>query len=230
MATRVTKSDWTFIALILIAAISKVIWTVAGLDHPIIEQYLCTWPGIGIATILGYISFKLAEYARFPGFWDEKVRNRQRFLVPLVAGIFFGLIQIIFGILGRLPDIHVDFPLSIPVYLSGAIVLEIMWHFFPIVLLVWLASRVILKQRWHEGIYWMIAVPLSLLEPIAQMVAICRAGVEMGAVTEPTLFLFILLSNLLLFYFLRRFGFLAMLTFRFSFYVVWHVMYGGFWA
>ena len=132
-----------FAGLILAVILSKVVYTLAQLNDPIVEQGVNSWLGILLVAGLGFLALKLAPRAGFPDLWDERVSNRQRFMLPIVVGIAFGIGQVILVSLTLGLEIPmVAFPLAVPVYLSGGILMEMVFHLIPVVLLVWFfASR-----------------------------------------------------------------------------------------
>ena len=84
-----------FAGLILAVILSKVVYTLAQLNDPIVEQGVNSWLGILLVAGLGFLALKLAPRAGFPDLWDERVSNRQRFMLPIVVGIAFGIGQVI---------------------------------------------------------------------------------------------------------------------------------------
>ncbi|WFN35217.1 hypothetical protein L1S32_03605 [Methanogenium sp. S4BF] len=52
-------------------------------------------------------------------------------MYPVILGLVFALVEIRVVLAMNLPAIHVAFPYSIPVYLSGGIFLEILYHLIP---------------------------------------------------------------------------------------------------
>lgn len=90
---------------------------------------------------------KLARQTGFPEIWDDRISNKERFLYPALLGFALVIIEILVSLAMHLPDIHVAFPLSIPVYLTDGIFLEILDHLIPVVFLVWLIFNVIQKGK-----------------------------------------------------------------------------------
>lgn len=215
-----------FTGLILTVVLSKVVYTLAQLDDPIIEQGVNSWLGILLVAGLGFLALKLAPQAGFPDLWDERVSNRQRFILPMVAGIAFGIGQVILVSLTLELEIPmVVFPLAVLVYLSGGILMEMVFHLIPVVLLVWFFANVLLKQRWQEQVFWIVAILLSLLEPVAQTAGMIQMGIISSPVLAVILFSFIFAANLVPLYFFRRYGFLAPVTWRLSNYLIWHIIW-----
>ncbi|MCM1987461.1 MAG: hypothetical protein GQ576_02445 [Methanococcoides sp.] len=136
---------------------------------PIVQQWTGTWSAIIVVAVLGSICIKFATKAGFPEIWDKDIPNRQRFAIPIALGIGFSIIEILVGLVLRLPNIHVVFPFSIPVNLSGGIFLEILYHLIPVVTLTWLISTVILKGARKTQVFVAVAILASLWEPTMQI-------------------------------------------------------------
>ncbi|MBT8507341.1 hypothetical protein AZH53_02705 [Methanomicrobiaceae archaeon CYW5] len=52
----------------------------------------------------------------FPDIWDERISKRERVLYPVLLGLAFAFFEIMVGLAMGLPNIHVPFPFTIPVY------------------------------------------------------------------------------------------------------------------
>jgi hypothetical protein len=187
-----------------------------------------SWVTILSIAAMGSVGLILARRTGFPEIWDKKVSHRQRFLIPAFIGLLYGVITVI----KDLPDpspVHLKLPLSIPFYTYGALLLEIMLRLFAIPLLVWLLSNVILRGRWQKQIFWLAVVVASLYEPLphireqlAGAAAVAAPAILLKWVTEP-----LFLANVVSGWLFRKYGFLAPLMLRLSFYLVWHIVYGG---
>jgi hypothetical protein len=223
---KMSASDKTFFGLVLVMIIGKVIWTYFQLDHPIVQQSINSWVAVILAAVLGFVTLKLAQRTGFPDMWDKKISNKQRFLIPVLFGLGFAVIQIILVASVLSLDIPmVKFPLSIPVYLFGGIILEIFYRLIPMVLLVWLISNLILGKRWQEQVFWVVAILLCLLEPIMQTIGVYQMGIIASTLLAAVLFIFVFAGNLIPTYFFRKYGFLAAIVWRLTDYLVWHIIW-----
>jgi len=121
--------------------------------------------------------------------------------------------------------IHVPFPYSIPVYLTGGILLEMLYHFIPIVFLTWIISNLLLKKKWQNQVFWILAILLSLWEPIMQISGMLNMGMITSLLFSIMLFIFIFMANIIPLALFRKYGFLAPVIFRLSDYLLWHIIF-----
>jgi hypothetical protein len=220
-----TKSDKIFLALVLLMFLGKAVWTYFGVDHPIVQNWTGAWWAFILAAFFGFIAIKLAEKTGFPDIWDEKISSKERFLYPVFLGFAFALIEIMVGLAMNLPNIHVTFPFSIPVYLSGGIFLEILYHLIPTVFLIWFISYVFLKGERQDEVFVLVAVLASLWEPVMQITGMYQMGMLPGIVFGAGLFIFIFAGNLIPITLFRKYGFLAPVIWRLTDYSLWHVIW-----
>jgi hypothetical protein len=187
-----------------------------------------SWITILAIAVMGFIGLILARRTGFPDLWDTKVSNRQRFLIPVVIGLVYGVVTIIIDLRNPSP-VHLKLPLSIPFYTYGATLLEIMLRLFTIPVLVWLFSNLILRGKWQTKVFWLAAIIAALYEPLPhireQLIGVSGLGILAVLIKwaiEP-----LFLANVLTGWLFRKYGFLAALVMRLSFYLVWHIIYGG---
>jgi hypothetical protein len=218
-----------YLALIAFMVAVKVIFVLAPTVFPGADQESAFyWTTILVIALMGLIGLILSRRTGFPEIWDAKVSNRQRFLIPTLVGFVYGLVTVIKDLPAPSP-VHLKLPLSIPFYSYGAVLLEIMLRLFAISLLVWLISNVILRGRWQTQVFWMAAIIAALYEPLPYIkvelgtaLAIAVPSILVKWATEP-----LFLANVLSGWLFRKYGFLAPLVMRLSFYLVWHIVYGG---
>jgi len=132
-----TPSGKTFLGLVLLTGFGEAVWAYFGVDHPIVQNRTGAWSAIILAAFFGFIAIKLARQTGFPDILDDRISNKERVLYPALLGFAFAIIEIRVSLAIHLPNIHVAFPLTIPVYLTGGIFLEILYHLGPVVFLVW---------------------------------------------------------------------------------------------
>jgi hypothetical protein len=122
-------------------------------------------------------------------------------------------------------DVHVKLPLSILFYAYGATFLEILLRLFAIPFLVWLTSNLILRRKWQTQVFWFATIIAAFYEPLPYMTdALNHTGLlsALMIIVGP-----LFAANIIAAYIFRKYGFLAPLLMRLSFYLVWHIAYGG---
>lgn len=185
---------------------------------------------------LGFLGLWLSRKLGFPEIWDSSVSNRQRFLIPALAGLGSGIFLIAadaifarFRSVGPLP--HPPFPTSIVASASAGIGEEVIFRLFFISFWMWLVSSVLLRGRWQTRVFWGVAVLSAVAFAMAHLPAVMLVyGWERLGNVPPVLLSEIILLNglvsLLAAYLFRRYGFLAAVSVHFWTDVVWHVIWG----
>ena len=217
-----------FAYLGIVAFLVTVVFPVEFLDRS--QAGFFEAQGVIAIGIMGLIGAWISMYTGFPGAWDAKVTNRQRLLIPVVAGALFGALflatDLITG-LARLqqerfniPATDLPFPASLFIYSAGAIFLEVVFRLLPIPLLLGLFSIFVRHERAREIFFWILAILTSLIEPASQSV-----GTQ---VLPPLAMGFVILQqfgfNLLQAGFFRKYGYLASIIARIAFYVPYHYL------
>lgn len=238
-------SSSAFVWLLLVGYLVLVKLVILPLFPPIAIDAVATifsWPVILIFSLLGLIGVWLADRTGFMPALDPRVSNRQRYVIPLLAGAGIGAAASLLDLVTKgtqfiaenmgVESFNTDYPLSLFVYTSGTVIVESLFRLFPLPVLLWLISYVVLKKRWQEGTFWVLAVVLSLLEPLFQLIG--QMTPDVMANFWPffvALFLPMLLTNypmgIAQAYVFRRYGFLASFTLRMGYYIVWHIVYGS---
>ena len=228
-----SASSKIYIGLILFLTIAKLFFLLAPVNFPLSDQSSAfSWLTILMIAVLGFIGLLLSRKTGFPDIWDAKVSNRQRFLVPAIIGSVYGVVTVLEEVVGtrRSPlqlssDVHVKLPLSILFYAYGATFLEILLRLFAIPFLVWLISNLILRRKWQTQVFWFAAIIAAFYEPLPYMTdALNHTGLlsALMIIVGP-----LFAANIIAAYIFRKYGFLAPLVMRLSFYLVWHIAYGG---
>jgi len=189
------------------------------------------WPFLALWIVLGLAGVLIAGPTGFP----DPLRAGSRWKVvlwPLVFGVLLGALAILTdhvtgwtGIVAaemNIDTIHIDFPASLFTYPGGAIIVNILYRIFPIPLLLWLISTVLLHGRAQGKVFWVLAVLLSLVEPMGDL-GLAKHGVGMMVAVFSQDYAL----NLLEAHFFRKLGFLAPILLRVFFYLIWHVLWGA---
>ncbi len=195
--------------------------------------------GVGVLIIygaLGLVGLFLWRKLGLPEVWDARVTNRQRFLIPAIAGAVVGLFiiagDLVFrSINGLGPFPHPPFPTSIVASLAAGIGEEAVFRLFFISLWTWLVSSVILRGRAQPVVYWIVSVFSAIAFAMSHLpsVMFLKGWTDISQV-PPMLMLELVLLNgaisLVGAYYFRKYGFLATAGVHFCADIVWHVIWG----
>ena len=121
-------------------------------------------------------------------------------------------------------DINVAPPAGVLYYLAIAQVVEVLFHLLPLAAFLWIGSRLIPATATPKVTFWTVAIALALLEPGFQLLADPQVDIPVWRHSYLVLHLFAF--NLLQLALLRHYGFVAAITFRLSYYLVWHILWG----
>jgi len=186
---------------------------------------------------LGFAGLVLSRRLGFADLWAPEVSDRQRFLVPALAGLGLGIFFIVLdtvlsGLHGLGPLPHPPFPTSLVASAVAGIGEEILFRLFFVSFWVWVISHLASRDRWGEGIFRGVALASALAFAAAHVPSVMLLF-GFGSVGEvpPLLILELVLLNgaLSLFaaYYLRKYGFLAAVGVHFWTDVIWHVVGGA---
>lgn len=221
-----SHSTKTYLALVLFLIAVKILFLAFPTTFPSADQEgAFSWFTIVTVSILGFIGLMLSRRAGFPDLWDAAISHRQRFLIPALVGLIYGVVTVLYDLRSPAP-VHLELPSSVPFYAYGATLLEILLRLFAVTFLVWLISNVILKGKWQTPVFWLAAVIAALYEPLPHLTSALNTGgilAALGVLVAAPLFA----GNIVAAYLFRKYGFLAALTMRLSFYLLWHIIYGG---
>ncbi len=219
-------STKTYLALVSFLVAVKFFFLAFPTSFPLSEQQgAFSWLTITTVSALGFVGLLLTRRAGFPDFWDRSVSHRQRFLIPAVVGLVYGVVTVLYDLRDPAP-VHLTLPWSIPFYAYGATLLEILLRLFAVTFLVWLISNLVFRGKWQWQVFWVAAVIAALYEPLPHLTnAFYTRGMLAALVVLVTAPLFA--GNIVAAYLYKKYGFLAALTMRLSFYLFWHIIYGG---
>lgn len=167
----------------------------------------------------------LQKKAGLPYFWEGAVTHRSRFLYPAIAGIVFGLLDVIVWKIilhpqpyTELPPFLQPFPYSIFLYFSGAFEIEVFYRLIPLTLIL-LFGKWWKQGKYFHGFVWAGTVLTSLREPLEQLP---DGGFWLITYSLLTGFL----MNWLQAVWFKKAGFLASLSVRLGHYLIWHIGLG----
>lgn len=227
------SQDWlSYLIMIAILFGAKAIEVLVGVEYNIAGQQVPI-AGLLLYAVLGAAGVSLAHRSGFPTMWQQEISNKTRFALPVAMGVLIAL-----GMVGtdfwlraqgypQLPQTQL--PEGLLVVIIAGISEEIALRLFLIPLVVWLVSNLLLGGRWQKQVFWAAAVLAAILYAMLTMgalissvsTAVISAAPPFYLLGLPTIFLYSLFAA----FYLRRAGFLAVLSLRFGFYFVWHVLW-----
>ncbi|MGD2045320.1 MAG: hypothetical protein PVJ80_10320 [Gemmatimonadota bacterium] len=188
------------------------------------RPYFGTLSPVAVTAAAGGLGALALVYLRTQG-WSFARAVSARGLskaVALAAALAIPVIAIdLFGAFPR--DLNVPAPQSLLFYPAIALVAECVFHAVPVALL-WLLFQPLSRRMERPGVLWGGVVLAAFIEPVLQ--AVWAAPDSPGWATA-YVSVHVLIINLMLLYFFRRFGFLAAYGVRTLYYLVWHVAWGA---
>lgn len=243
--TRSTRTFFILLAiLVLVVGVNALLpqAPIPGVTMPAANMpaWQMALAGMGVTAVLygllGFLGLTLWRKLSFPDIWDESVTNRQRFLVPALAGAGVGVFIIITDLLfssvngiGRL--MHPQFPVSLLAAISAGIGEEVIFRLFFISFWTWLIGKVVLRGRGLPVVYWVVAC----FSAVAFSAGHLPSLMFLMNVTDPSKMSPVLLGEILLLngtlslvgaFLFKKYGFLATVGVHFWADVVWHVLWG----
>lgn len=201
-----------------------------------------SWSTIGVVAVMGLIGAVLAEPTGFMPAFDGRISNRQRFVLPLLAGMGIAVLAVLIDIVTHgtkfieaqtgEASFNVSFPTSLFVYTAGAVSVEALYRLLPFPVIFGLIGYLILRRRWEARTFVAVALILSLFEGLTQGLGILlMKPTENVWVPFFTLFLPYFITNyplnLTQAFLFRKYGLLASFTMRVGYYLIWHIVYGS---
>jgi len=226
-----TRSGRTFNVTYVGLVIITVILLAAEMSLPlsINQGQGMSWPVVIAAALLGWVGLSVAGKAGFPSMWGQSVPSRMRFWIPLGLGAALGLLMVLFDQFNPMGvETQTPFPDSLIVFSLAGLVEEILIHLFLTVVLVWFIAGVLLKDRGQTTVFWIVAVVVGLLYWALQMSAVMSFFPDKVSLALAIHMLLIIGTTITLgAYAFRLGGFLAALSLRYGFYLIWHIIWGG---
>ena len=132
--------------------------------------------GVIAIGVMGLIGVWLSMRTGFPSAWDSRVSNKQRLVIPVIAGLGLGSLFLATDVISgmsrlteehfNIPSTDVAFPASLIFYPAASIVAEVPYRLFTIPVLLALASLFIRAQHARERAFWVLAILTALIEPL----------------------------------------------------------------
>jgi hypothetical protein len=107
------------------------------------------------------------------------------------------------------------------IFTAGPAIVELIYRLLPLSLLQWLLAERLLKGRGRERVFWTLALVTSLQEPLGMLDDLLVSPWPLALVRMLHLFGLNLFQAAIF----RHYGFLAAVSVRVAFYLIWHVSY-----
>jgi hypothetical protein len=121
-------------------------------------------------------------------------------------------------------DTNLGLPFSLAFYPAIGFLVEVLFHLLPLALIILLAG-ISGGDSSPAGLSWWALVPVALLEPVYQSFFMARGGAY-----PIRQIIFVGVHNFLLNYtqlsLFKKFDFLSMYSFRLTYYLIWHILWG----
>lgn len=232
-----TRRNYVAFAVLLacLIAVHFVLVVNAGATKSVAQAAVFSWTALALIGALGFASTFFLNLTQLRGIWDANAPIMQRLGWPACLGFAIGVVVVVIDLRTgwshtmasevHLTTIHIAFPLSIPIYFGGAILVTVIYYYVLIPFIDWIVAYKLLKGRGEAAVFWFAGSLLALVEPITQgdFSAIPRHCFPAlaGALGD-------LVLNFAQVFYLRRSGLVAAVVVRIAFYLVWHVIYGLF--
>lgn len=152
-----------------------------------------------------------------------KKENLRGLFFSICLAILFAMAIILVDLKVVFPnDLNILFPQSLLFYPVIGYIVEILFHLLPLSLLVFFFGT-FFKRMSYQIIIGVSILIVSLLEPIYQIIFYV-GQYPLWTVVYIGLHIFLInLAQLLIF---KRYDFISMYSFRFVYYILWHILWG----
>jgi len=193
------------------------------------QEQMAAIPTILVIFALGLIGLRLTPKAGFAEMMDATISNKQRFLIPSLVGLGFGVVSVIFDVLQPLgADIQIKLPGSLLVYPIGGVLEEIMFRLLLTTFLVWFISTIIFKGKRQNQVFWIVAIVVGLFYAFLQIGGYAMlTGLRVELLVALRFIVLIGVFFILAAYLFRKYGFLAAVSMRLADYLIFHIIWGG---
>lgn len=154
-----------------------------------------------------------------------KTGNLRGILTAAGLAIPFAIIMIFIDYMAPYPaDINVAFPLSLTFYPEMGYVVEVLFHLLPFSI-IYLSLKRLFPGISTDKTIWTAILVTALIEPVFQ---IFFTSGSISILVTSYLAVHLLLFSLVQLVLFKRYDFITMFSFRLSYYVLWHMVWGYF--
>lgn len=227
-------STGLFVAVSLVLVGIKLLFDHYPGDFPGRDQAQAfTWTLVASILAIALLGLLADRASGLPDPFADWDLEREGLRWSVVLGALYGAVTIVLFVwhpvsspLGKGGWDHMALPWSIPFYTFGAIFLEYLLRLGALCIPFWFIHVVVLRRRLKLAVFWTLGAIVALYEIwpyMAPEVQAHRWGSAAADLLEP-----LYLSNVVEAGLLLRFGWFAPIVFRLAFYLVWHILFGGF--
>lgn len=195
-------------------------------DFPLRSQaQVFTWPVVGGIIVFALCGLLCSRAAKLPEPFSDLARERRAWIVAALTGALYGLMTVNSDLQAETQRVHMALPWSLVFYPPGAIFIEFMLRLGALCVVFWFLHVVIFRRRFRLPLFWLVAAVVALYEvslPMTEEFSSGRWGRGMMLLAGP-----LYLSNVFEGWLLLRYGWFSPIVFRLSFYLFWHILYGG---
>lgn len=185
-----------------------------GTIHPLIALSVV----ILIATLLIYVLTTQAGFSVMTG-------RLQGLLWSLILALIFSILIVTVDSIARFPEnLNIPFPQSIFFYPAIGYVVEAVFHLLPLTVL-FIIARTIFHQTDTQHIIWGCILIVAMIEPVYQTIGFIGLYPAWVVIYVAGHIFAINLAQLIVF---RQYDFMAMITLRMGYYLIWHIIWGHF--
>ena len=185
-----------------------------------LQRFLGPLPPVITVGTAGAAGLGALMFLENRGFWRSNTNSEtvRGIVVATAVAIPFAAVAIGVDVARGFPrDTNLEWPEAWLAYLAIAVTAETAFHLLPLTGVVWLTRSHFTDLR-LDGRAWTLILTTAAVEPVAQV----ALGSAQRAFVVPHVFVIGVVQLLLL----RRYGYLSMLCFRVSYYLIWHVLWG----
>ena len=230
-----SRSTLAFLAATLALLAIKLLFDLYPVAFPGADQAAAfTWPIVASLVVIGLLGLLAERSIGLPDALADYARERRGAIMALLTGLAYGLVtvgqdwfvQSGASLAGSAGSYHVPWPWSVPFYTFGAIFLEFLLRLGALCILVWIVHVAILRRRWLMPVFWIVNLIVAFYEIMPATMAAAAASDWTRVALTPLQPLY--WTNVFEGWLLLRYGWLSPIVFRLAFYLIWHVIYGGF--
>ncbi len=221
-SNRVQYAMLALLTLVAIAATGSLSVSHADLFRP----YLGSIPPLPAVMLVAMMGFASLGFLHSRGWFC--ILSRAQWLrggvnAVMLATLFAVVIVIVDVVVGFPRSLNVPFPQSLLFYPTMAYMVEVVFHASLVTLLLFTLGKLFAKLG-RDRLVWLCILIAAIPEPAIQMVLTIPG--QPFSWLDVLVGLHVFVFNLVEMYLFRRYDFVSMLSFRLTYYLYWHILWG----